>query len=203
MALRNKDGSIYQLQKPNPMMKYQNIWDNEKLILHNMKWESEKAEDKTEVQPIKSDIQVKDNFIQELKETKQEEEKKPEEEPVFERKTVVAEDTKRIEEEKKPEIEKVFVHCLPATIRTKTDELYGETYQTIQYGVPTSFEAVVLEELDLTYSIWTDTDQITAGSVLFPKTNNKRWWKVKNKTPKANGWIINCVLSDYQPSFDK
>ena len=199
MALRNKDGSIYKLQKPNPMMKYQNIWDNEKLILHNMKWISEKAEDKTEVEPIKSDIKVQENFIQELKETK-EQEKEPE--TVFERKTVIAEDTKKIEEEK-PEIEKIFVHCLPATIRTKTDELYGETYKTIQYGSPISFEAVLLQELDLTYSIWTDTDQISIGSVLFPKTNNKRWWKVKNKEQKANGWIINCVLSDYQPSFEK
>ena len=37
MALKNKDGSLYTLQKPNPVMKQQSLWNNEKFILHNMK----------------------------------------------------------------------------------------------------------------------------------------------------------------------
>lgn len=199
MALKNKDGSTYKLQKPNPTMKEQSLWANEKFILHNMKWTAEIAEDKTEVTPIQSDLVVQDNFVDELKETKQEEKN---EEPVFERKVITAPDNQRIEEETKPEIQKIFVHCLPAILRTKTDDLYGETYQTIQYEKPTSFEAVLLNENDLIYEIWTDTNTINLGSVLFPKTGNKRWWRVKNKDQKANGWIISCILSDYQPSFE-
>lgn len=199
MALKNKDGSTYKLQKPNPVMKEQVLWANEKFVLHNMKWTGEISEDKTELSPIHSDLIVQDNFVEELKETKEE---PKEEDPVFERKVVTAPDVKRIEEEKKPDINKIFVHCLPAIIRTKTDELYGDTYQTIQYEKPISFEAVVITETDLVYEIWTDTNLINAGSVLFPKTGNKRWWRVKKKQQKANGWIIECTLSDYQPSFD-
>lgn len=199
MALKNKDGSVYKLQKPNPVMKEQSLWANEKFILHNMKWVGEVAEDKTEINPIQSDLVIQDNFVDELAESKPEEKK---EEPVFERKVVTAPDVRKIEEEKHPEIQKIFVHCLPAIIRTKTDDLYGETYQTIQYEKPTSFEAVVLTETDLNYEIWTDTDSIGLGSVLFPKTGNKRWWRVKSKNQKANGWVLICILSDFQPSFE-
>ena len=106
------------------------------------------------------------------------------------------------EEEKKPEINKIFVHCLPATIRTKKDDLYDEIYQTIQYGKPTSFEAVIILETDVSYEIWTDADVADSGAVLFPRTNTKRWWKVKKRVRRADGWILSCIMSDYQPSFD-
>lgn len=198
MVLKNKDGSTYQLTKPNPIMKEQSLWKGEKFILHNMNFISEKTVDEREIKPFESDIEVKDDFISELEETK-----KPEEqEPVFERVTITAPDTKRIEEEKKPEIEKIFIHCLPATIKTKHDELYGDVYQTIQYGKPTSFEAVLLKESDTYFEVWTDTDIADIGAVLFPKTNTKRWWKVKRRVRKSEGWILNCIMSEYQPSFD-
>jgi hypothetical protein len=41
MALKNKDGSTYTLAKPNPIMKHQSLWANEKYLLHNMKWKVE------------------------------------------------------------------------------------------------------------------------------------------------------------------
>jgi hypothetical protein len=200
MALKNKDGSTYTLQKPNPAMKQQSLWNNEKYILHNMKWEPEVKEDKTIVAPTENNT---NEFISELEKTKPEEKTEEiENTPIFERKTVVHQDLKRIEEETKSEIEKVFVHCLPATIRTKIDELYGDVIQTIQYGIPTSFEAVILNRRDMEFELWTDTDKITIGSVIYPKTKDKRWWKVKKKEPKADGFILYCINSDYQPSFD-
>jgi len=201
MALKNKDGSLYTLQKPNPVMKQQSLWNNEKFILHNMKCKPEIKEDDNIITPVENDT---NEFISELKETKPEE-KKPEETentPIFERKIVVHQDLKRIEEEKKPEIEKVFVHCLPATVRTKIDELYGDVIKTVQYGSPTSFEGVILNHRDMEFELWTDTNEITIGSVIYPKTKDKRWWKVKNKEPKADGFILYCITSDYQPSFD-
>jgi hypothetical protein len=198
MALKNKDGTSYKLSKPNPIMKEQSLWKGEKFILHNMNFISEKTVDQTAVTPIESDLSIQENFISELEETKEQ----PKEETVFERKTITAPDVKRIEEEKKPEIEKIFVHCLPAIIKTKEDDLYGDVYQTIQYGKPTSFEAVVLKESDFYYEIWTDTDIADNGAVLYPKTNTKRWWKVKRRMRKADGWILNCIISEYQPSFD-
>ena len=83
MALKNKDGSTYKLAKPNPIMKDQTLWDNEKFIVHNMTWTPEKSIDDTEINPLQTDLIVQDSFISELEITKEEPQK--EEEPVFER----------------------------------------------------------------------------------------------------------------------
>lgn len=204
MALKNKDGTPYRLASPNPVMKTQTLWANEKFILHNMKWSSEKYQDtmqKTE-EPKKQE-----SFIAELQESKVIEKHveppkiEQQQTKVYENKVEVHEDKQRIEEEKKPEIQKVFIHLLPATIKTKTDDLYGDVIKTVQYGNPTSFEAVELEQQDFYFKIWTDID-IGIESILYPKTNFKRWWRVKEKQKKANGWVITSMPSDYQPSFD-
>lgn len=202
MALKNKDGTPYRLASPNPVMKTQILWGNEKFILHNMKWSGETYQDTMQAtQPAKTQ-----SFISDLEETKVvETQVKPQiaketQSTVYESKVEVHEDKQRIEEETKPEIEKIFIHLLPATIKTKVDDLYGDIKKTVFYGEPTSFEAVELEHQDFHYKIWTEID-IGIGSILYPKTNNKRWWKVKNKERKANGWLITSMPSDYQPSF--
>ena len=195
MVLKNKDGTPYRLQKPNPVMKNQSLWTGEKFALHNMNWAVEIKSEENHVEPIHSDLNIKDDFVAELSETK----KEPE--PVFERKTVVLEDAKRIEEEKKPDINKTFIHVLPAIMQTKIDDLYGDVIKTIKYESPTSFEGVVIQSDDLSFHVWTDSDNFGEGSVLFPKTNTKRWWRIKSKEKKADGVIIKCIPSDYQPSF--
>ena len=55
MALKNKDGSLYTLQKPNPVMKQQSLWNNEKFILHNMKCKPEIKEDDNIIAPVEND----------------------------------------------------------------------------------------------------------------------------------------------------
>jgi hypothetical protein len=232
MALYNKDGSVYTLSGPNPAMKEQDIWGD--FVLHNMKWNSEKYKDTMDLKPVKSDIKVKESFLQELEKTKPEKTKvvgkviensveqnstieekvsqvyeTPQQAPqesieetkIYERKVEVHQDKQRIEEETKPEFEKTFIHCLPATIRVKKDDLYGDVFKTVQYGSPTSFEGIVLVQEDLFVKIWTDAFQIDKGSILYPKANFKRWWKVNEVESKAKGWILTCMPSDYQPSF--
>ena len=46
----------------------------------------------------------------------------------------------------------------------------------------------------------TDAD-IKRDSVLYPKINSKRWWKVQYSEPKAMGRLLTSMPSDYQPSF--
>ena len=202
MVLKNKDGTPYRLASPNPVMKTQILWGNEKFILHNMKWSGEIYQDTMQSQqPAKTKSFLSDLEESKVVETQVEPEIK--EEPkstVYEAKVEVHEDKTRIEEETKPDIEKIFIHLLPATIKTKVDELYGDIKKTVFYGQPTSFEAVELEHQDFHYKIWTEIE-IGIGSILYPKTNNKRWWKVKSKEQKANGWLITSMPSDYQPSF--
>jgi hypothetical protein len=206
MALYNKNGTVYKLRSPNPVMKSQEIWEEFKV--HNMEWQDEKAEDTSKVDPISSDFQVKNTFLQDLDDAKEEikvVEKPIEQEKeysVVDRTPVVKVDEKRQEELSNDGIEKTFIHCLPAKIRQRRDDLYGETYNTIQYEKPTSFEGVIIKQEDLMIEIWTDVDKIEAGSILYPKSNFKRWWKVQNKESKAGGWLLTAMISEYQPSFD-
>jgi hypothetical protein len=196
MALKNKDGSVYRLRGPNPVMKSQELWTG--FVTHNMKWEGEKAEDTNRISPIISDFEVRDTFLSAL--DKARDEIKVVEKPP-ERKPIVQADTKKVEEEKNT-IEKIFIHCLPANIKERKDFLYGETYKTIQYGKPTSFEGVILDQQDLSMEIWTDYAEVSIESVLYPKTGYRRWWKVQDKTQKGGGWVLMLSPSSYQPSFD-
>jgi hypothetical protein len=198
MTLYNKDGTVYKLNGPNPIMNSQDIWED--YTLHNMAWDEEKHQGKPKVNPIQSDIKIRDNFVEELEATKNEDVKLNVD--LVERKSQVAPKVEIKTSSSENQIDKVFVHCLPATIREKKDHLYGESYQTIQYGDPWSFEAVIIEENDLDLTLWTDVRDVTIGSVIFPKINSKRWWRVQSKEQKTQGWLISAAPSDFQPSFE-
>jgi hypothetical protein len=203
MTLRNKDGTIYKLAGPNPAMKNQNLWSEGEFKVHNMQWEGEKAEDTNQVTPMSSDFDVRDTFLSALDKAKVDiKVVEPKPDSPIERKPLVQPDLQREAENTSNGIEKVFIHCLPAYLRERRDALYGDSYKTIQYGKPTSFEGVILQQSDLAIEIWTDTDRITIGSVLYPKTNFKRWWRVQDKTQKGGGWVLTAMPSDHQPSFD-
>ncbi len=182
MAIKNKDGSPFTLRKPNPIMKEQDIWTN--FQVHNLKFKDEAiTEDITEVVP--HDFQIKD-FVSELEATK----------PLEKQVIVLPDLMEKEEKEKKP----VF-YCLPAVIRQHRDALYGETYSTIKYDTPFTFEAYVTEQSDLVLEFWTSADKISEGSVIYPKIMEKRWWRVVSKEVKEDGWLYRAIPSDYQPNF--
>lgn len=213
--LRNKDGTVYKLAGPNPVMESQNLWNG--YTLHNMAWEEEKAKDNAQINPISSGIQVKDNFFEALDRAKKEMEAQPKQEikvvetKLPESKIVEKNEIKVVEskdnttpknQSKSDDVEKTFIHVLPAKIKEKKDSLYGDTYRTIQYGEPTSFEGVILSFEDLMIEVWTNSIQLEVGSIIYPKNNTKRWWKVQSTEPKANGWVVYAVPSNEQPSFE-
>ena len=196
MTLKNKDGSVYRLRSPNALMKDQTVWNG--YTIHNMKWDPITQESKDEVTPMSSDFSVRDSFVEELESNKppmqDAEPKSPVESPKF--------------EERKHEskgvglgVETTFVWCLPAVLKKKRDSLYDEEYVTVSYGNPYSFEAVMVEEGDLSFSMWT-TATIERGSVVFPKTTFKRWWRVDDIRDKTGGFLYSGMPSDYQPHFE-
>lgn len=199
MALKNKDGSVYRLDGPNPTMKTQETWNE--FEIHNMKWDEEKSKDLNQILPIQSDLDVKDSFLSALDEAKVENVQISEEFKI-ERKSVIEPDLNKEKIKEKSDIEKTYIYCLPAFLKTRRDDLYDESYVTIQYGDPTSFEGVILLQEDLYIKIWTDIDKIDKGSILYPKTGYKRWWRVQDREEKKGGWIIIATPSDFQPSFD-
>ena len=54
MTIKNKDGSLFQLNKPNPLMKTQSLW-KDKYILHNCEWEPVAVEENV-VLPTKEEV---------------------------------------------------------------------------------------------------------------------------------------------------
>ena len=142
MTLRNKDGSLYKLAAPNPVMKTKETWEG--FTVHNMQWDGETAKDTNQVTPLTSDFDVRDTFLSALDKAKAEiklsEAKTESTPPQVERKPVVQPDLQREELRASTDsgIEKTFIHCLPAVLRTRKDSLYGDSYTTVQYGKPTS-----------------------------------------------------------------
>lgn len=219
MALKNKDGSVYRLKGPNPLMKDQKKW--EEFRVHNMKWGSEVLPDASEIHAIRTDFQVRNNFIDELDQAAadvgRESDVKVVESPTISEPTIILEpkseitvvENKIVEPPKSESLDnsvpKVFIHCLPAFLDRKVDEVYGDNVQTLKYKSPFSFEGVILDMSDLTFKFWTQADdltnQILQGSIIFPKTLQKRWWRVQERVEKTGGWIITTHPSDYQPHF--
>jgi hypothetical protein len=222
MTLKNKDGSVYRLRSPNPLMKEQKIWE---FRVHNMKWNSEILPDTSELQSIKTDFQIRNSFIDELDQAAAISSQKSNVKIVETPKNIVLEpksevnkvvlepksEVNKVVEPTKPEIidnfiPKIFIHCLPAFIDIKIDNVYGDHVQTLKYKSVFSFEGVILDQSDLIFKFWTQADnltnQILQGSILYPKTTHKRWWKVQDRFEKTGGWVITSYPSDYQPHFD-
>ena len=155
MAITDKYGNIYNLNKPNPILSTQTIWPkDEKVYIHNKigKRYLESKEVIDEEQPIKK---------------------------IY------------------PNEEMVEIWCLPCeSYKIVTDTLYDNSYTKVNYGEKFLFKAQILQLEDLYIQLFTNRD-IKEGSILFPRTKGKRWWKVID----VNKNIVNAMISDYQPSF--
>jgi hypothetical protein len=94
------------------------------------------------------------------------------------------------------------VWCLPATVITKVDPLYGSNYNRIKYGDKFTFEAKVYETTDLYLKLITK-QEVPENSVIFPLNTDRRWWRIKSNESygDSNFWIVTSQISDYQPNF--
>lgn len=220
MAIKNKDGTVYKLKGPIPVMLDQERWDD--FQIHNFDWDTATEKDDSNLNKHQSDFgDLKEGFVEELETTKP---------PMPDIKIVESDSVSPVEipEEPEPEmpdlsseivpepeegpppaeqrklpsnLQRAFVYCLPATMTQKVDELYGDKYTTIKYQRAFSFEAVMVKNTDLVFQLWTTVDKITRGSVLYPKLGEKRWWRAEDIVPKSGGFLVTGVPSDHQPSF--
>jgi hypothetical protein len=220
MAIKKKNGTVYKLKGPIPVMLDQERWDE--FQTHNFDWDTATEKDDSNLNKHQSDFgDLKEGFVEELETTKP---------PMPDIKIVESDSVSPVEipEEPEPEmpdlsseiipepeegpppaeqrklpsnLQKAFVYCLPATMTQKVDELYGDKFTTIKYQRAFSFEAVIVKNSDLVFQLWTTVDKISRGSVLFPKLGEKRWWRVEEIVPKSGGFLVTGVPSDHQPSF--
>jgi hypothetical protein len=190
MAIKNKDGTVFKISGPNPLMEEQTLWKG--FTKHNFEWTEEiDKENKSKA------FEIKQNKEEVVFEEKKAEEKK-----------IVVEETKKIViEEPKKEEKKISDHktikcfCLPAIVIEKKDDLYEETYQKIEYHDKFIFETVIIEKQDIYIKFWT-MEKITKNSIIYPKNKDKRWWKVSEESEAPMGFIYMAIISDYTPSFE-
>lgn len=82
------------------------------------------------------------------------------------------------------------------------DDLYGNVYQTTQYGDKFIFDAVVVDESDLQLQFWC-VRPITINSIVYRKIREggERWWRIKDIEPKTGGFLAVAIISDTNPDF--
>jgi hypothetical protein len=213
MAIRNKDGTVYTLRGPNPLNKNMAEWDKSQITLINLKWSpetvvddknpikeaKEKIVDIGEVLELPSKFVPAKEFIADIKE---------------EPKQVVVpkiEEPKQVVLDVDPKTAKllkergVVYFCAPVTgHNTHTDDLYGDTYTTPEYGDQFKFDAILIEEEPYSLQIWCIRD-LAIGSIIYRKTSRADadacWWKIRATIPKTGGYLCEAEISSVNPDF--
>jgi hypothetical protein len=199
MPIKNPDGSIYKLHGPNKLMEGQDHWEKSKLTLHNFDWKPVVFDDPAHPgrpAPIPmGPPPTLEEIPQEPEEEVPEAVEAPPEPP---------EPTMVYHKPKAHESDFVGLgcHCLPATLDAEYDALYGSRKKTIQYGVPFITKIMPIMLGDVLAAFDTDDDRVTTGSILYPKTYEKRWWRVSSVGEHKIGvFTLYCEISDQQPYF--
>lgn len=145
MAIKNKDGTIYQLTKPNPIMSNQELW-NGRFILHNFDIENEpkKYQPIEEIQPQEIKVQIKEAKVPPEQKTKK----------------------------KQQPIQNIIIaYCMPAIL----NEVYEyEKKLNISYGKQFTFETIITESNDFMIKLWTNKD-ISIHSVIYLPKHLRWW----------------------------
>ena len=189
MVLRNKDGSIYKVNGPNPLVKDQN-WDE--FVLHNWKWDFSEAEKLTKSEKLKYIPPPVEPVPEEPEEEKvdiPEEEKVDIPEPVEPKQEVIP-IMSSLKGEARLLKNIVLVHCLPPK------------------GLKFTFEAVIVQRESFHIVFWAPI-KLEMGSVIYPSVyvdgnrslGDYQWWKVNRMEPKKDGFLMSAIISDLQPDF--
>jgi hypothetical protein len=222
MTIRKKDGNLYILDGPNPIVKEQISWEPEKLVFHNFSWDEitySSARSPTKKEPArKTKPTQKAESTTTIAPEAQTEEIAPEAPKEKESAPPPVESQGR--EFDLPYIKyKVLCYCLPAETKVHVDKLYGESWQKVTYGKKFVFPCVVTEAGDFSIEFWTSdpNEKIKDKSIIYPFSyevhntatgsydkvpyDEYRWWKVSEREKREGGWFFVCVPSESQPDF--
>ena len=215
MAIKDKEGKVYKLRGPNPIMKNQKKWDMKKLEFINMGWSNEVVVDeRNPIKKFKTDFNVVD-IGQELGLVSNEEAAtvvKPQEFIDDIQEPVVVEEPKedQVVLNVDPQLAKMIkergveYYCAPVVGKKQhVDDLYDESYYTMQYGDKFVFDAIIVEESDLEIQFWC-VRPMTVESIVFRKIVKsfaERWWRIKHIEPKTGGYLCRAITSDTNPDF--
>jgi hypothetical protein len=218
--IKNKDGTPYQLERPNKLGASQAFFPPDKIILHNCHWDDMLAVGEDNLVPVKTDFSVQ--YQEKLKRaanlgTSATSQTKVEEPPEIDTPDIpIVQSGEEEPEEEKPKFNipklkyTVLFHCLPAIVSQHRDSLYGESFARLKYGKKFIFPGVIVQSSDLAIELWTTDpkNQVAERSIVYPYRyengipyDDYRWWRVMSKTEKDGGYIYKAVISDFQPDF--
>jgi hypothetical protein len=230
MAIKDKDGGVYKLRGPNPLLKNQSEWDASKIRLINLGWKDEIIEDeRNPIEEIKKnsidigkELNLEENppevakgkvvpakdFIKEIVE--------PDPKPIMKPVEVVKPEPVVMPEEDKPvqinvdarmarilKERGVEYFCAPCVgFKTHMDDFYGDSYKTPVYGEKYVFDAIVVAESDLQLQFWC-VKHISVNSIVYRKVKDggERWWRIQEVEPKTGGFLARAMISDLNPDF--
>jgi len=178
--IKNKNGEEYKISKPNPLMKFQELWSI--YTLHNFFW-NETIEKNKNIKQIKEKI----NEI-EKEEIKPDLEVKEEIKPELE-----------IKEEIKEE-NITSCYYLGAENISIQDELYGDKKNKIKYNQKKIIN-IKLDSYNDLFLYFTYHEKLEKNSIIFPKNKDKRWWKINKINNNQDSYNYECIPSDFTPSF--
>ena len=209
MGIKDKDGNVYKLRGPNPIMAKQDQWDKSKIKLINAQWEDIIFEDEDNaIDKFKSDYNVRDIGevldLSSITEEQTEVVDKPIEQPKVKKEPELPkEEIPETVDQKTAAFfrkNKTICYCAPAVEEIHEDDLYGESYKRIIYEKKFTFEAIVVSMSDFELKLWT-IKEIPSNSIVYPKDRSKRWWKVEKCESKTGGFLIQGFISDVNPDF--
>jgi len=225
MAILNKEGKVYKISGPNPLVKHQEVWDPSGLVFHNFEWDEVKMTGSQRIRnkkptPVIVEPPPEKIIPPQPKNPPQIKDPEPNVDPKPDSKPEPVRPQADDREYDMPYIKhKVLSYCLPAHLESKSDKLYGESWKKVKYGKKLIFPSVVIEATDFALSFWTsDPDEkITERSIIYPfayEIHNQstdhydrvpydeyRWWKVTGKERKEGGWLFTTIPSEIQPDF--
>lgn len=204
MTIKNKDGSVYKLNGPNPVMKKQEVWDEkEGFKLHNCSWGKEVVtDDLPKVEPMETDFTIRESPSEPKKEMEIKVVDRQKEEEVPEIRVVERQQPTEPKMRVKQLHDKIIFHCMQAINVRVQDDFYGETRPKIGYDKTFSFEAVIASENDINMVFWTNI-QIATQSIVYPQNGEKRWWEVVEVQERGGGYLHITIPTTVNPSFEK
>jgi len=231
MPIRDKQGKVYKLRGPNPLMNDQALdWDKSKLVLHNFSWDSEIAKDPVSPEEkfkkehpqidIAEELDLRPNaewippfeFVNELKSSK----------PLTEI-AVVEEESPVIDEFEtsapmllpKEEVKEFNVSSQVARIFSERGmefhcapvvqiTMKDDLYGT-EYKMNRYGDKFVFDAVVVDENdleiVFWCVKTMTKGSVIMPRRKESRWWRVEEIEPKTGGFLVKALPSDVNPDF--
>lgn len=188
VPIKRKDGSIYKLRGPNPLLADQEIWSKESIVMHNMGNVGRADSEPIPPQPVPKPMPVQE----------------PAPLPALppEHKVKAPEPKKvepTIEQKKRTESDEIMF-CLPAVMQEQKDPLYGDTYKKVAYREPFRFLARVLQQNDVQFVIFTTDSRVVEHSIVY-HPDLRRWWKATEIAETKDGRFVKHFVSDVTPSF--